>query len=102
MTLISAFEKAIQLSEPLKEEYRQEAYNIFAEDSFDEFLKYCWEHDALLLFSYNVFRYDVYVYDSEEDNYYEEDYDKKVKILDKIFDGKIEEYAKNYEGEDNA
>ena len=103
MKLTTAFEYFMSLSEALPRNQRQEAYKIFVEEQFDELINFCEENGCISRECAEFLHFDMFLYEVNEKghylNYYEVDYDKQVKFLNKIFDNEIEEYAKNYKEE---
>ena len=101
--LVSAFEFYMAQVVPLREEYRQEAYKIFVEESLDEFIDYCADKESISEGGQKFFHYDMFLYELDEQsqptNYFEDDYDKRSKLLDKVFNGEIQKYADNYKEE---
>lgn len=104
--LVSAFDFYMAQVVPLEEEYRQEAYTIFVEDSLDEFIDYCTEKGSISEGGQKFFHYDMFLYELDEDgqptNYFEDDYDKRKLLLEKVFNGEIEKYAEIYEEQENG
>ena len=98
--LVSAFDVLVAQILPLDDKYCQEAYKYLVEESFDEFLNFCSENGCFNKQTLEFLKFDVYVYEVDKDgnyvNYYEEDFDKRNKIVEKIFNN-INKYANVYE-----
>ena len=101
--LVSAFECIINNTiEPLCEKDRQEGYQILVEDSFNDFLNFLQEKGSITDFAHGFLAYDLYQYEVDTEtgeylNYYEEDFDKRTKLIEKVFDGQVDDYAEDYE-----
>ena len=82
--LMSCWDKCVTLVNPLAVEDIAEGKEILTEDSFTEFLGFCKEKGC---FSnndiYTLIRYGVNIY--SDDNYSEEDTERKSQLLDMIF-----------------
>ena len=102
MNLVSAFDffLAHNTNSITDEAKKQEAYDIFVEESLDDFLGFLLENNFIDKLCYEFMTYDLFLYELGEDNtylnYYEEDYDKQVKLLNKVFDNNVEKYAKKH------
>ena len=100
--LVSAFECIIENNiEALAEVDRQEAYRILVEENLDDFLGYLEEKQAISKSIREFLSFDLYQYEIETEtgnylNYYEEDFDKRTKLIEKVFDGQVDDYAENY------
>lgn len=100
--LVSAFKCILENKvEPLAEADRQEAYTILVEEPFSEFLDYLEEKGSIDKDIKDFLSFDMYLYEINEKghylNYYEEDFDKRNELVEKVFDGQVDEYAENYE-----
>lgn len=103
--LVSAFKCILKNRvEPLAEADRQEAYAILVEESFEEFLYFLETKGSIDERIRHFLGLDMYLYEVDDNgnylNYYEEDFDKKTKLIEKVFDGQVDKYAENYEEED--
>lgn len=103
--LISAFECILTNKiKPLAEEDRQEAYNILVEEPFSEFLDYLEDKGSIDKNIKDFLSLDMYLYEVNEKgnyiNYYEEDFDKRNKLVEVVFDGTVDEYGEAYEDEE--
>lgn len=101
--LVSAFECILKNKvEPLAEADRQEAYTILVEEPFSEFLDYLEDKGSINKNIKDFLSLDMYLYEVNEKGhylgYYEEDFDKSTELVEKVFDGQVDEYAENYEG----
>ena len=104
--LVSAFE-LILYNEigVLKEQDRQEAYKVLVEEYFCEFLDYLLEKEVMNEKVRYFLATDMYLYEIDTEtgeylNYYEEDFDKRNKLIEKVFDGNVDKYANNYNNEE--
>lgn len=99
--LVSAFDCILNHNvEPLAEEDRQEAYNILVENSLDDFLGYLEDKRSISKSIREFLGLDMFLYEVDETgyylNYYEDDFDKRTQLVEKVFDGQVDKYAKNY------
>ena len=105
--LVSAFECIIDNKVgTLAEEDRQNAYRILVEDTLGEFLGYLEDKEVIdkhirEFLSLELFQYEVDRETGEYLNYYEEDFDKRTKLIEKVFDGTVDEYGEAYEDEED-
>lgn len=104
--LVSAFECIIESNvDELAGEDRQEAYRILVEESFNDFLEYLEDKGSIStsireFLSFDMFLYEVDTKTGAYLNYYEEDFDKRTKLIEKVFDGQVDDYAENYTEEE--
>ena len=99
--LVSAFECIIENSvEPLCNNDKAEGYRILMEDSFNDFLNFLEEKGSITEFAHGFLAYDLYLYEVNEKgyylNYYEEDFDKRNRLIDRVFGGEVDKYAELY------
>ena len=105
--LVSAFECIIESNvDELAEEDRQEAYRILVEESFNDFLEYLEDKGSISTSVREFLSFDMFLYEVDTEtgaylNYYEEDFDKRTKLIEKVFDGQVDKYAENYTGEED-
>lgn len=105
--LVSAFECILNNKVGvLKESNRQEAYKILVEEYFCEFLDYLEEKNVIdnntkLFLSMEMYLYEIDSMTGEYLNYYEEDFDKRNKLIEKVFNENIDEYAEKYNNENS-
>ena len=86
--LVSCWEKCLTLVTPLAVDKVAEGKEIFTEDSFTEFLIFCRDNGCFPTSDvYTLIRYGVCVYGigDEDNNYFEEDHDRKEQLLDILF-----------------
>lgn len=81
---VTCFERVMHLVKPLPEEKHKEAVEIIQENSFQDFLEFCIENNCFdKMQSYTL--YDgIVMWESLEDNYWEEDYNKLLQLYDKV------------------
>ena len=101
--LVSAFKCILNNQvEPLAEADRQEAYTILVEESLDDFLGYLEDKGSINKRIREFLGLEIFLYEVDDNgnylNYYEEDFDKRNELIEKVFDGQVDEYAENYEG----
>ena len=83
-SLMNCLDKCVSLVNPLAAEDIAEGKEILIEDSFTEFFDFCKEKGCFLNNDiYTLIRYGVNVYG--DDNYFEEDTERKIQLLDMIF-----------------
>ena len=101
--LVSAFECIIESNvDELAEEDRQEAYRILVEENLDDFLGYLEDKGSISTSVREFLSFDMFLYEVDTEtgnylNYYEEDFDKRTKLIEKVFDRQVDKYAENYE-----
>ena len=97
MRLVNCFDYALCKTEPIPEEHREEAYKIYAEESFYDFLLYLNSDLGIItdgcMEVFNLFCFD---YDLDEENYYELNLDRTNLLLNILFDNNVQEYADRY------
>ena len=82
--LMNCWDKCVSLVNPLATEDIAEGKEILIEDSFTEFFDFCKEKGCFPNNDiYTLIRYGVNVYG--DDNYFEEDTERKIQLLDMIF-----------------
>lgn len=81
---VTCFERVMHLVKPLPEEKHKEVVEIIQENSFQDFLDFCVENGCFdEMQSYTL--YDgIVMWESLEDNYWEEDYDKLLQLYGKV------------------
>ena len=99
--LVSAFDSIIEnVVIPLAEEDRQEAYRVLVEETLTDFLYYLFEKEVIDDNVKSFLSVDMFLYEVDENgkylNYYEDDFDKRTKLVEKVFDGQVDKYADNY------
>ena len=103
--LVSAFNFVLNhWVKPLAEEDRQEAYSILMGESLDDFLFFLETKGSIDERTRHFLFFDIFLYELDDNgeylNYYEEDFDKRNELIEKVFDGQVDDYAENYTEED--
>lgn len=96
MRLVNAYDYALCRTQPLNEEDMQEAYKIYAEEYFGDFLDFLVEKGSITEYIRSVFNTYCYDYDLDDENYYELNLDRVELLLNKVFDNNVSEDADKY------
>lgn len=84
--LISCWDKSVKSLLPLPKEAVAEGREIYENDSFTEFLSFCKDNGCFPTEDiFTIIRYGVNLYE-EEQNYFEEDTERKIQLLDVFFE----------------
>lgn len=81
---VTCFERVMNLVKPLPEEKLKEAVEIMEDNSFQDFLDFCVENDCFTEAQSITLFEGIVMWEDLDSNYWEEDYDKLIKLYDAV------------------
>ena len=94
--MVDCWTKTLEFVKPIPDEFVEEAREIYEEDSFTEFLDFCRERgcfgdcrddeECMQSDIWILVKYGVCDYEAGDSTYNEENTDRKIQLLDVLFD----------------